>query len=203
MRYDDDDNRGTSLSAIASLLFGLMALVCVPINLLPAIPGVLLGAFAIADINRSYGRRGGKGLAVAGLLLCSLAILGGCCGASLDISIATLEDIQEPNVDHPTMYVWILKETVGGKIGKIVALAWIASSAISVFAFAIAMLIWMMSPSARRRSWRVSIAARHFCSAVTIASFVFSRSQTARSSSRVSVRRPASSISANSSTAMT
>ena len=55
----------TSGLAIASLIFGIGAF-CIPI--LPGLAAVILGVFGLSGINRSQGRLGGRGLAVAGII---------------------------------------------------------------------------------------------------------------------------------------
>ncbi len=56
----------TSGKAIASLVLGLMSLVC---TLLTGIPAIILGALGLSDIERSGGRIRGKGMATAGIVL--------------------------------------------------------------------------------------------------------------------------------------
>jgi prepilin-type processing-associated H-X9-DG protein len=56
----------TSGKAIASLVLGLLSLVC---TLFTGIPAIILGALGLSDIGRSGGRIGGKGMATAGIIL--------------------------------------------------------------------------------------------------------------------------------------
>jgi prepilin-type processing-associated H-X9-DG protein len=63
---------GTSGKAIASLILGLISCTC-----LPAIPGLILGILGLSDINKSYGRVGGRGLAISGIILNSLGLVMG------------------------------------------------------------------------------------------------------------------------------
>jgi len=60
---------GTSGKAIASLVLGLLSLVC---TLFTGIPAIILGCLGLVDIERSRGLRTGKGLAIAGIVLGSL-----------------------------------------------------------------------------------------------------------------------------------
>lgn len=61
------DRRTMSRKAVASLALAIASLLgfC-----LTAVPGVLLGAWALADINRHEDRLRGRKLAVAGMVLC-------------------------------------------------------------------------------------------------------------------------------------
>jgi prepilin-type processing-associated H-X9-DG protein len=61
----------TSGWAIASLVCGLFG--CL---LLPAIPGIIFGILGIRQVNRSEGRVTGLGLAIAGLVISVLMVLG-------------------------------------------------------------------------------------------------------------------------------
>jgi prepilin-type processing-associated H-X9-DG protein len=67
----------TSGKAIASLVLGLMSLVC---NIVTGLPAIILGALGLSDISRSKGRVKGRGLAIAGIALgglgCTLVLLG-------------------------------------------------------------------------------------------------------------------------------
>ena len=60
---------GTSGKAIASLVLGLLSIVGM---CLTGIPGLILGIMGLGDIGKSGGRVGGKGLAIAGIVLSSL-----------------------------------------------------------------------------------------------------------------------------------
>jgi prepilin-type processing-associated H-X9-DG protein len=57
---------GTSGKAIASLVLGIMSLVC---TLFTGIPAVILGCLGLVDIEKSRGRRTGKGIAITGIVL--------------------------------------------------------------------------------------------------------------------------------------
>lgn len=61
----------TSDLAIGSLVCGLLGFLW-----LPALIGVILGIMAIRQVNRSNGTVGGKGLAIGGLVVSSLALAG-------------------------------------------------------------------------------------------------------------------------------
>lgn len=62
----------TSKKAVASLVLGILApLTCA----LTSIPGVVCGVLAMVDANKSAGRLRGQGMAIAGLILSSVAIL--------------------------------------------------------------------------------------------------------------------------------
>lgn len=60
----------TSGAAIASMVLGILSLFC---SLFTAIPALICGAIALVKINKSGGRLGGQGQAIAGL------VLGGFC----------------------------------------------------------------------------------------------------------------------------
>ena len=62
----------TSGKAIASLILGLLSIIGMCFT---GIPGLILGIMGISDIGKSGGRVGGKGLAIAGIVLSSLGIL--------------------------------------------------------------------------------------------------------------------------------
>jgi len=68
-REEEDDRprapAGTSGRAIAALILGLLS---VFFCLLTAVPAFILALLSLGDINRSRGRVGGKGLAIAGLI---------------------------------------------------------------------------------------------------------------------------------------
>jgi hypothetical protein len=93
-REDDDDDydrprepAGTSGKASAALVLGLLSF-C--LGLLAGIPAVILGILALADVSRSRGRLGGKGLAIAGLLCGVLGTLSS--GAWLYFSVFKVRD---------------------------------------------------------------------------------------------------------------
>jgi hypothetical protein len=77
-RYDDEDEdrprraRGTSGKASAALLLGLLGFCLGPLT---GIPAIILGLMSLSEIGRSRGRLGGKGMAIAGLLLAVLGTL--------------------------------------------------------------------------------------------------------------------------------
>jgi prepilin-type processing-associated H-X9-DG protein len=56
----------TSGKAVASLVLGLLSLVC---TLFTGIPAIILGALGLSDIERSQGQIKGKGMATAGIVL--------------------------------------------------------------------------------------------------------------------------------------
>jgi hypothetical protein len=62
----------TSGMAIASLVLGLMSLLC---SLFTGIPAIILGVLGLRDVERSQGLRTGKGLAIAGIVLGSFGCL--------------------------------------------------------------------------------------------------------------------------------
>jgi len=65
---------GTSKAAVASLVLALCAvLVCIPF--LTPLAGLIFGIVALVGISRSGGRRKGRGLALAGVVISSLAVL--------------------------------------------------------------------------------------------------------------------------------
>ncbi len=61
----------TSGLAIASLIFGVVAF-CIPI--LPGIAAVIFGVLGLSGIDRSRGRLGGRGLAIAGMVTGGVAM---------------------------------------------------------------------------------------------------------------------------------
>jgi hypothetical protein len=63
----------TSGLAIASLVCGILGLICIPI--LPAFLGLIFGISAIRKINGSGGAVGGKGLAVGGLITSVIGVI--------------------------------------------------------------------------------------------------------------------------------
>jgi hypothetical protein len=69
-RYDAPT--GTSGKAIASLILGFLS-AC--LGIIAGIPAIILGVLGLIEVDRSRGRLGGKGLAIAGLVLG----LGGSC----------------------------------------------------------------------------------------------------------------------------
>jgi prepilin-type processing-associated H-X9-DG protein len=70
----------TSGKAIASLVLGALSLVC---TLFTGIPAIILGCLGLMDIEKSGGRRTGKGLAITGIVLGSF-------GSTMVILIALL-----------------------------------------------------------------------------------------------------------------
>src|SRR5262249_20396564 len=56
----------TSGKAVVALVLGLLSLVCL---VLTGLPALLLGFFALREINRSDGRLGGRRPAIAGMVL--------------------------------------------------------------------------------------------------------------------------------------
>jgi len=58
--------------AIASLVLGILSFVCM--NCLTAIPGIIFGHVAMAQTGRLGSRTGGRGMAIAGLILSYLAL---------------------------------------------------------------------------------------------------------------------------------
>ena len=60
---------GTSGKAIASLVLGLLSIVGM---CLTGIPGLIFGILGLSEIGKSNGRLGGKGLAIAGIVLSCL-----------------------------------------------------------------------------------------------------------------------------------
>jgi Domain of unknown function (DUF4190) len=62
----------TGGKAITSFVLGLIAIV---VGVLAGVPGVVLGLLAIRDVHRSQGRRKGKWLALAGILLSVLGTI--------------------------------------------------------------------------------------------------------------------------------
>ena len=62
---------GTSGKAIASLVLGLLSIVGM---CLTGIPGLILGIMGLNDVGKSAGRLGGKGLAIAGIVLSTIGI---------------------------------------------------------------------------------------------------------------------------------
>ena len=63
----------TSGMAIASLVLGILGLVCG----LPAIPGLILGIVALSQVSQSRGQLAGKGLAIAGICVSAAVLLLG------------------------------------------------------------------------------------------------------------------------------
>jgi hypothetical protein len=75
----------TSGKAKVSLVFGILAVLCVPLNFLPALIGLILGILGVRDIGKSGGAVGGKGLAVTGIILSCLGFLCGCVSIGVGI----------------------------------------------------------------------------------------------------------------------
>jgi hypothetical protein len=81
-RDDEDDDRslrieepeGTSGKATTALVLGLLSFPCV-FNVFTGLPAIIFGALALGEIGRSRGRRGGKGMAVTGIITGSLGIV--------------------------------------------------------------------------------------------------------------------------------
>ena len=73
---------GTSGKAIAALILGLCVFL---VGLFAGIPAVILGHMALTEINTSGGLKGGKGMAITGLVLGYLSIAAGVCGILLII----------------------------------------------------------------------------------------------------------------------
>ena len=91
----------SSGKAYASLIFGILAIICVPLNFLPAILGLLLGILGVRDVNRSAGTIGGKGLAIAGIITSCVGFLCGC--ASIGLSIPIGMGFMEANKKHTSL----------------------------------------------------------------------------------------------------
>jgi hypothetical protein len=68
----------TSGKAKGSLVFGILALVCVGINFLPGLLGLILGILGVRDVSRSNGAIGGKGLAITGIVLSCVGFFCNC-----------------------------------------------------------------------------------------------------------------------------
>jgi hypothetical protein len=73
-------SQSASGKAIASLVLGIASFCLMFITGLPAI---LLGALALMDISRSGGKRGGTGLAIAGIVLGVIGTMWTCIGVAL------------------------------------------------------------------------------------------------------------------------
>jgi hypothetical protein len=85
---DDEPDRGrgrppreeaapvsTSGKATTSLILGILSLFC---NVLAGLPALIVGLLALRDINRSRGRLGGHGLALAGVITACAGTLMSC-----------------------------------------------------------------------------------------------------------------------------
>jgi len=59
--------------ATGSLVFGILSLTCLP--LIGVIPAVVLGVLGLRDIDRSRGALGGRGKALAGIILGGLSAI--------------------------------------------------------------------------------------------------------------------------------
>src|SRR5712692_129648 len=101
MSYAEDDPRRpvattTSVKAIFSLLFGMLALL---LPIVAAIPALILGFLGLRDINQSEGRLGGKGLAIAGMITSVVASLVGLVamgvGAGILLLIPATQKVRE------------------------------------------------------------------------------------------------------------
>lgn len=66
---------GVSGTAVASLVLGILSFF---LPILCSIPSVILGVVSLADIRRSQGRVGGKGLAITGLALSAVSSMLAC-----------------------------------------------------------------------------------------------------------------------------
>ena len=66
---------GNDGKAVASLVLGIMSMVCCT-GILTAIPAIILGVLARRDIMRSQGAIGGEGMAIAGIVTGGIATLG-------------------------------------------------------------------------------------------------------------------------------
>ena len=62
----------TSGMAVASLVLGVLSLLC---SLLSGLPAIVLGVIALVDIGRSEGRKKGKGLAITGVVAGLLGVV--------------------------------------------------------------------------------------------------------------------------------
>lgn len=71
---------GTSMMAVFSLILGVLA-ICLPILL--SIPAIVLGFLGLSAIGKSGGRLGGKGMAMAGLILGFVSIPLACASIGL------------------------------------------------------------------------------------------------------------------------
>lgn len=65
----------TSGKAVASLVLGILSLLC---NVLAGLPALILGLVALGEINRSRGRVGGWGLALGGVITACAGTLLSC-----------------------------------------------------------------------------------------------------------------------------
>ena len=70
----------TSAGAVVSLIFGIIG--CIPIF---ALVSLIVGIVALNSISHSEGRLGGKGMAIAGIILSSVMLLSTCIGAVIMI----------------------------------------------------------------------------------------------------------------------
>jgi hypothetical protein len=75
---------GTSGKAIASLVLGLLSLVCMVFT---GIPAIILGCLGLSEINRSRGLLRGSGMAISGIVL-------GCLGSTLVMVALLLPAVQ-------------------------------------------------------------------------------------------------------------
>jgi len=73
---------GTSKQAIVSLILGALSL-CLPVVL--GVPAVILGFMALNSVKKSGGQLGGKGLAIAGLVLGFVTMPMCCVGAGYGV----------------------------------------------------------------------------------------------------------------------
>ena len=82
----------TSGKAIASLVLGLVSLLC---SFLTGIPGIIFGILALGDISKSHGRIGGKGLAITGILLSSLLSVVAMVGILIAMLLPAVQQVRE------------------------------------------------------------------------------------------------------------
>jgi hypothetical protein len=92
-------NQGTSGKAIASLVLGILSLICIPV--LPAIGGLVLGFVGLSDIKR--GRSGGKGIAIAGVVTSSLGLVFGLCIGGLILATGGIRSAANRAKSHNNM----------------------------------------------------------------------------------------------------
>ena len=83
----------TSGKAKISLVLGILAVVCVGLNFVPAFLGLIVGILGVRDIGRGNGAVGGKGLAITGIVLSCLGFLCNCItlGAGVPIGMTIFE----------------------------------------------------------------------------------------------------------------
>lgn len=83
----------TSGKAKVSLVFGILAIVCVGLNFLPGFLGLIMGILGIRDVGKSGGAVGGKGLAITGIILSCFGFLCNCIavGAGIPLGFGMVE----------------------------------------------------------------------------------------------------------------